>query len=81
MYKKDNGSTRRLGACSAQHFICSANARHSSTSLSPYRILYQRDPVLPLQFMDWVNHRGLNSASECFNLLSSDDSEDNDYIS
>ena len=43
-------------------------------------ILYQRDPVLPFQFMDMVNHRGLNSASECFNIPSSDDSEDNDYI-
>ena len=31
--------------------------------------------------MDRVNHRGLNSATECFNLPSSDDSEDNDYIS
>ena len=31
--------------------------------------------------MDRVNHGGLNSATECFNLPSSDDSEDNDYIS
>ena len=31
--------------------------------------------------MDRVNHRGLNSASECFNLPSSDGSEDNNYIS
>ena len=27
MYKKDSGLTRRLGACSAQHFICSANSK------------------------------------------------------
>ena len=31
--------------------------------------------------MNRVNHRGLNSATECFNLPSSNDSEDNDYIS
>ena len=31
--------------------------------------------------MDRVNHGGLNSATECFNLPSSNDSEDNDYIS
>ena len=56
-------------------------ARHSSTGLSPYRVLYQRDPVLPFQFMDRVNNGGLNSATECFNLPSSDDSVDNNYIS
>ena len=31
--------------------------------------------------MDRVNHGGLNDATECFNLPSSNDSEDNDYIS
>ena len=31
--------------------------------------------------MDQVNYRGLNSASECLNLPSSDDSENKNYIS
>ena len=31
--------------------------------------------------MDRVNNGGLNSATECFNLPSSNDSEENDYIS
>ena len=41
--------------------------------MSPYRVLYQRDPVLPFQFMDWVKNCGLDSALDCLNLHGSDD--------
>ena len=41
--------------------------------MSPYRVLYQRNPVLPIQFMDWLRNGGLNSASDCLNLPESDD--------
>ena len=37
--------------------------------MSPYRVLYQRDPVLPFQFMDWLN----NSGVDCLNLPESND--------
>ena len=48
-------------------------SKHSSTSMSPYRVLYQRDPVLPFQFMDQLKNGGLDSASDCLNLHESDD--------
>ena len=41
--------------------------------MSPYRVLYQRDPVLPFQFMDWLKNSGLDSASDCLDLPESDD--------
>ena len=41
--------------------------------MSPYRVLYQRDPVLPFQFMDRLNNGGLDSASDCLNLPERDD--------
>ena len=41
--------------------------------MSPYRVLYQRDPVLPFQFMDRLNNGGLDSASDCLNLTEGDD--------
>ena len=41
--------------------------------MSPYRVLYQRDPVLPFQFMDWLKNGGLDSDSNCLNLPKSDD--------
>ena len=36
--------------------------------MSPYRVLYQRGPVLPFQFMDQLKNGGLDSASDCLNL-------------
>ena len=48
-------------------------SKHSSTSMSPYRVLYQRDPVLLFQFMDRLKNGGLDSASDCLNLHESDD--------
>ena len=48
-------------------------SKHSSTGMSPYRVLYQRDPVLPFQFMDQLKNGGLDSASDCLNLPESDD--------
>ena len=41
--------------------------------MSPYRVLYQRDPVLPFQFMDRLKNCGLDSASDCLNLPESDE--------
>ena len=32
-----------------------------------YRVLYQRDPILPFQYMDRVNNGGLDSANDCLN--------------
>ena len=48
-------------------------SKHSSSSMSPYRVLYQRDPILPFQFMDQLKNSSLNSASDCLNLPESDD--------
>ena len=39
----------------------------------PYRVLYQRDPVLPFQFMDQLKNCGLESVLDCLNLPESDD--------
>ena len=47
-------------------------SKHSSGSMSPYRLLYQRDPILPFQFMDQLKNGGLNTASNCLNLPESD---------
>ena len=58
-------------------------SKHCSTGLSPYRMLYQRDPVLPFQFMDRMSNGGLNSANECLNMSNDndlDDSKDNNII-
>ena len=41
--------------------------------MSPYRVLYQRDPILPFQFMDWLKNSGLDSVSDCLNLPKSND--------
>ena len=41
--------------------------------MSPFRVLYQRDPVLPFQFMDRLKNGGLDSASDCLNLPKSND--------
>ena len=51
-------------------------SKHSSTGLSLYRVLYQRDPILPFQYMDRVNSGGLDSANDCLNLLQNSDSDD-----
>ena len=51
-------------------------SKHCLTGLSPYRILYQQNPMLAFQFMDRMSHGGLNSATECFNISSSNDSDD-----
>ena len=48
-------------------------SKHSSTGMSPYRVLYQRDPVLLFQFMGWLNNGGLESVSDCLNLPESND--------
>ena len=48
-------------------------SKHSSTGMSPYRVLYQRDPVLLFQFMDQLNNGGLESVSDCLNLPESND--------
>ena len=48
-------------------------SKHSSSGMSLYRVSYQRDPVLPFQFMDRLNNGGLDSASVCLNLPESDD--------
>ena len=48
-------------------------SKYSSTGMSPYRVLYQRDLVLPFQFMDWLNNGGLESVSDCLNLPESND--------
>ena len=48
-------------------------SKHSSTGMSPYRVLYQRDPVLSFQFMDRLNYGGLESVSDCLNLTASND--------
>ena len=37
------------------------------------RVLYQRDPVLPFQFVDQLRTGGLDSVSDCLNLPKSDD--------
>ena len=37
-------------------------SKHSSSGMSPYKVLYQRDPVLPFQFMDQLKIGGLDSA-------------------
>ena len=42
-------------------------SKHSSTGMAPYRVLYQRDPILPLQYMDRVNNGGLDNANDCLN--------------
>ena len=48
-------------------------SKHSSSGMSPYRLLYQRDPVLPFQFMVRLKNGGLNTASDCLNLPDSND--------
>ena len=41
--------------------------------MSPYRVLYQRNPVLPFQFIDQLNNGGVDSVSDCLNLPENDD--------
>ena len=48
-------------------------SKHSSSKMSPYRVFYQRDSVLPFQFMDRLKNSGLDHASDCLNLPESDD--------
>ena len=48
-------------------------SKHSSSGMSPYRVLYQRHPVLPFQFVDRLRNGGLDSVSNCLNLPKSDD--------
>ena len=48
-------------------------SKHSSSGMSPYRVLYQRDPVLPFQFVDQLRNGGLDSVSNCLKLPKSDD--------
>ena len=52
-------------------------SRHSSTGMSPYRVLYQRDSILPFQYMDRVNNGGLDSANDCLN---NDDYDSDDPV-
>ena len=47
-------------------------SKHSFTGMAPYRVLYQRDPILPFQYMDRVNNGGLDSANDCLNNDSDD---------
>ena len=51
-------------------------SRHSLTGLSLYRVLYQRDPILPFQYMDRVNTGGLDSANDCLNIPNNGDDDD-----
>ena len=51
-------------------------SRHSLTGLSPYRVLYQRDPILPFQYMDRVNNGGLDNVNDCLNIPNNGDSDD-----
>ena len=48
-------------------------SKYNSSRMSPYRVLYQRDPVLPFQFMDRLKNGGLDHASDCLNLPESND--------
>ena len=51
-------------------------SRHSFTGLSPYRVLYQRDPILPFQYMDRFNNGGLDSTNGCLNIPNNGNSDD-----
>ena len=51
-------------------------SRHSSTGLSPHRVLYQRDPILPFQYMDRANNGGLDSANDCLNIPYNGENDD-----
>ena len=48
-------------------------SKHSSTGMSPYRVLYQRDTVSPFQFMDRLKNGGVDSVSDCLNLPENND--------
>ena len=41
--------------------------------MSPYQVLYQRDPVLLFQHMDQLENGVLDSTSDCLNTPESDD--------
>ena len=51
-------------------------SRHSSTGLSLYRVLYQRDPILPFQYMNRVNNGDLDSANDHLNIPNNGDGDD-----
>ena len=51
-------------------------SRHSLTGLFPYRVLYQRDPILPFQYIDRVNNGDLDSANDCLNIPNNGDNDD-----
>ena len=55
-------------------------SRHSSIGMSPCRVLYQRDPILPFQYMDRVNNGDLDSANDCLNIPNNDDCHSDDPL-
>ena len=59
-------------------------SKHSSTGVSPYRMVYNKDPILPFEYADRSDnlthdHDGLHKA--CDNIWSSESSDDVDPIS
>ena len=59
-------------------------SKHSSTGVSPYRMVYNKDPILPFEYADRSDnltheHNGLHKS--CDNIQSSESSDDVDPIS
>ena len=59
-------------------------SKHSSTGVSPYRMVYNKDPILPFEYADRSNnlthdHDGLHKS--CDDIQSSESSDDVDPIS
>ena len=48
-------------------------SKHSSSRMPPYRVLYQMDPVLPFQYVDWLGNGDLDSTLDCLNTPESND--------
>ena len=62
-------------------FFAICISKHSSTGVSPYRMVYNKDPILPFEYSDRSDnlthdHDGLNKS--CDNIQSSEPGDDVD---
>ena len=55
-------------------------SRHASTGISPYRMLYNKDPVLPFQYKDRLDQCAKAEPSHCLNLNKSESSSVNEMV-
>ena len=47
-------------------------SRHSSTGISPFRLMFQHDPIHPFEFMDRLKHDGDETVNACVSELRAD---------